>query len=439
MRIFSLQLDNFRGFKHIAINLEGKSAVFFGINGVGKTSILRAVDLIYANFIGSILQTKKRLAELNEDDIFDNSLFAKAEVVFLSNDKTKYSYWRKIDRDGKRTHGKPVLKAMVDDFTREYLGEIDEGQNGEEYFRESNAFMPIFVNYGVNRLVLETPLVNDNSKYEKKNAFDNAIESKIDFKSFFSWFKYKEDLENEILARSNFEYFGSVPAKPDDLQAVRIAMLSMFPEFKNVRVDRKLNTFILEKNGEVLNINQLSDGEKCTMALFGDIARRMSIANNGHLENPLLGDGVVLIDEVDLHLHPSWQRKIVGILRRTFPNIQFILTTHSPQVLGGVDKDFSVFSIDRMDGDVIVEKHDSLYGWDSNIILEEAMGTSRVNNEVLQHIERMYQAYDADDLKTASEESDWIDINTSGHNDCVSGMRVMISRKRRMLENAKNQ
>lgn len=69
----------------------------------------------------------------------------------------------------------------------------------------------------------------------------------------------------------------------------------------------------------------MSDGEKCTMALLGDLARRLTLANPT-LENPLLGKGIVLIDEIELHMHPSWQRKILSTLKNTFPNVQFMET-----------------------------------------------------------------------------------------------------------------
>lgn len=437
MKINSIELKNFRGFREAKIYLDGKCAVFYGINGVGKTSILRAIDLIYANIIGSLLQTKKRLAELNNDDIYDNKFSAKAEIEFLLSDKSKYAYLRRIDRNGKKTHNKDILDIVVKQFSREYIGEIKEDPDGEPFFEEKRAFMPIFVNYGVNRLVMETPVIADDYNYEKKDAFENAIESKVDFKSFFSWFRQKEDLENEMIARVKKEYRGHT-AISSDMDAVRRAMLSMFPNFKNVWIDRRQNTLMLEKDGEILNINQLSDGEKCTIALFGDIARRMAIANDGFLDDPLKGEGVVLIDEVDLHLHPEWQRKIVGMLRQTFPNIQFIFTTHSPQVLGDIDRNVQVFSLYKEEDEVKVKRQKSLYGWDSNIILEEAMETPRVNAEVLSHIDRMYEAYDDSDLEAAAKEADWIDQITCGHNDCVAGMRVMISRKKRDKEREKN-
>lgn len=83
------------------------------------------------------------------------------------------------------------------------------------------------------------------------------------------------------------------------------------------------------------------DGEKCTISLFGDLARRMALANPGR-ENPLEGTGVVLIDELELHMHTSWQRKVLGVLKETFPNIQFIITTHSPQILGELDDKYNL-------------------------------------------------------------------------------------------------
>lgn len=89
------------------------------------------------------------------------------------------------------------------------------------------------------------------------------------------------------------------------------------------------------KHGQEMRVDQLSDGEKCLIALIGDLARRLSIANPKK-QNPLEGDGVVLIDEIDLHLHPGWQRMVLPKLADTFPNCQFVVSAHSPQVVGEV-------------------------------------------------------------------------------------------------------
>lgn len=83
-----------------------------------------------------------------------------------------------------------------------------------------------------------------------------------------------------------------------------------------------------------LRIEQMSDGYKIVTAMVADIASRMAEANPD-MENPLMSNGIVLIDEIDLHLHPKWQRTIIGSLSKTFPNIQFIVSTHSPVILSG--------------------------------------------------------------------------------------------------------
>jgi len=120
----------------------------------------------------------------------------------------------------------------------------------------------------------------------------------------------------------------------------------------------------VEKNGETLNVLQLSQGEKSLMALVGDIARRLAMMNPT-LENPLYGQGVVLIDEVDMHLHPSWQRGIIDRLTTTFPHCQFILTTHSPLL---------------DDGELSVVP--SLYGQDANSVLLDVMDTDIRNAKI---------------------------------------------------------
>lgn len=101
---------------------------------------------------------------------------------------------------------------------------------------------------------------------------------------------------------------------------------------------------VVNKGSLTISVDLLSDGEKCTLALIGDLARRIALANPNR-DNPLDGEGIVLIDEIELHMHPSWQRRVLGVLKRVFPNIQFIVTTHSPQILGEVDDNFNVYNL----------------------------------------------------------------------------------------------
>ena len=130
---------------------------------------------------------------------------------------------------------------------------------------------------------------------------------------------------------------------------------------------------VVNKGSLTISVDLLSDGEKCTLVLNGDLARRIALANPNR-DNPLDGEGIVLIDEIELHMHPSWPRRVLGALKRVFPNIQFIVTTHSPQLLGEVDDNFNVYNLflnEKMKAEV--KMHSRLDGYDSNMIKGELL------------------------------------------------------------------
>lgn len=207
-------------------------------------------------------------------------------------------------------------------------------------------------------------------------------------------------------------------------------MLAMLSGFEDIHIDRRPLAMKVKKDGRYLKIDQLSDGEKCTIALFGDLARRMALANP-QLSNPLDGSGVVLIDELELHMHTSWQRKVVQVLKKTFPNIQFIITTHSPQILGELDETFNLFYMLREDGKVHLQQYQSFIGWDANVILEEVMKTSSVNIEVKKLVEKMYEHIDDREYDLAEKIADELDKIANGYVDGVAKARILISRGKR--------
>lgn len=164
-------------------------------------------------------------------------------------------------------------------------------------------------------------------------------------------------MENENKL-DNFKY------EDKQLKAIRDAIYSLIPEFYNLRVRRSplrmtVNKTIGDKVEE-LSIDQLSDGEKCLLAMVGDIARRLAIANPS-LGDPLQGEGIVLIDEIELHLHPQWQHKIIPRLTETFPNCQFIVTTHSPQILSHVYPE-NIYILQSTPDGIIASNPESSYG-----------------------------------------------------------------------------
>lgn len=181
----------------------------------------------------------------------------------------------------------------------------------------------------------------------------------------------------------------------NSLSAVRYA-IEYFTDFKNPRIRRQgTPTMIVEKDGEELDVNQLSQGEKSLLALVGDIARRLALLNPS-LDNPLEGEGVVMIDEVDLHLHPKWQHDLIDKLVKTFPNVQFILTTHSPHVISDRN-DILLYSLD--DGELT--EMPNVYGEDANTVLTKIFDVDIRDSKVEEQFNIIRRAISSHDYLTA--------------------------------------
>lgn len=164
--------------------------------------------------------------------------------------------------------------------------------------------------------------------------------------------------------------------------------------------DNGRSEVVLWKNGVPLSLAQMSDGEQLLIALTFDLARRLVLANP-RLTNPTEnGQGIVLVDEIELHLHPAWQRKVIACLTQLFPNCQFILTSHSPQIIGEVRKD-SVILLSRHEGEVYVGKPIQAFGLDSNRILEELMNVPQRNTVILSDLRQLHHLIDSNDFNAA--------------------------------------
>jgi len=384
MKINKITIKNYKGIKDLEIDLNGKNTVFFGENGTGKTSILNAITTLYYPIINKIALKKNKPVNILEEDITFGESKTNLELDLNINQKSKI-FW--LSKERKNSKNK-----SIDNNSLDQISEILKYQ-----LADSSKEMPIFINYGVHRTVFKVPLriKIKHDSFSTVVAFENCLNPITDFRTFFEWYRNQEDIENELV-RENKDYV-DIP-----LNSVKNAIYTFLPEISNLKIRRKPRLqMIVTKNKTTLQIQQLSDGEKCLLALVGDIARRLSIANTTS-KNPLLCSGVVLIDEIELHLHPKWQRYIIPNLNKTFPNIQFIITTHSPQVLGEVS-DSNIFRFARENEKLTVEKINSSFGWDSNFILEHYMNTSKENKEIKDLIEKLYTLIDEEYYSEAKE------------------------------------
>ncbi|MEJ2793464.1 AAA family ATPase [Iodobacter sp. LRB] len=390
MEILQFKLTNVGRFSNIELPLaptdekKSKVTVLVGNNGAGKTFLLKSLATSLSWFVARVRSEKGNGSPIQEDDIKNGQNAAAIKISLKHN-----AYLHRWIIAKTRTGRKNEQSSQLNDATK--LAEHFRS----ELSKDEQTSLPLIVFYPVERVVLDIPLkIRDKHSFQQLDGYDNALNQGVDFRRFFEWFREREDAENETgipieAVEKLYKSFINDPKallglqemhalmRDRQLSAVRAAISAFMPGFSNLRVRRKPRLYMsVDKHGESLNVGQLSQGEKSLMALVGDIARRLAMMNPS-LENPLHGDGIILIDEVDLHLHPKWQRTLIARLTSTFPNCQFILTTHSPLVISD-SKDVLCYLLD--DGEISVV--DDLYGLDANSVLLQVMDTDIRNVDV---------------------------------------------------------
>ncbi len=187
-----------------------------------------------------------------------------------------------------------------------------------------------------------------------------------------------------------------------EIQIVTKTIENFIEGYSHLRIKRIPRPHMLvDKNGETFNLEQLSDGEKNLISLVGDIARRLSIANPNS-KDPLKGDGIILIDEVDLHLHPTWQRLIIPKLTELFPNCQFFITTHSPQILSHVKPD-NIFLLKNENNALNWTKPKESYGMSIDRVVELIMNEDVRPNDVAKDLEKIFEYIERNKLDKAKK------------------------------------
>lgn len=316
MKIKHVIIENFRAIKKLDFECSGKVNVFIGDNGVGKTTLLEAIFVLCSWLNAKLSLPKGRGRSIRKEDIRIG-----AEYCFLSiavEYKGKSAQWS-------------LMRGISSDNSLEKQTDLRELETLVRYIREFNDDgKSLFSIYGVNRNLSSISI--DKRVYGKKEVTRDVIGNSIartSWKQFFNWYYERENEENRMKARFSFQYHD------ESLDTIRECLNEVFPDYHNLRVEDRPTRFVIEKDGHEINFDRLSDGEKCYITLVLDIARRLSMQSDG-LGPILNGELIILIDELDLHLHPSWQLQMVRNLEQKFPNCQFFVSSHSPLVLSSL-------------------------------------------------------------------------------------------------------
>jgi len=384
-----LSLNGFRGFSENAdIEFNEKLTVLIGNNGSGKSSILDAIALFLMYFRYQI--TNRELFEFpvrlekkdknenvaNSKERYDNKLFFELHYTenkqFINHEigisaSAKISTQDNISNftDFEDPYG--VFAGLFNDF----LQSVQETKIGDN----NNYNLPILVYYGTDFLETKVNFTEEERLHiEHFDTYIDSLEAKdFNFKQFFLLLDKQQKIKLQNPDKQNI-FLAAIE------KAITFILSDEDTQYENLRIEwgEKYDELLVDKmntNSKVtLSINQLSSGEKSLIALTADLVRRLYIAN---LKNsyPLKGHGIVLIDEIDLHLHPKWQRKVVPKLMETFPNIQFVVTTHSPLVLEKVQPQ----NIRLLENNQIIIPDFHPKGREIGEILEELMNENAVS------------------------------------------------------------
>ena len=363
MKIKHVIIENFRAIKKLDFECSGKVNVFIGDNGVGKTTVLEAIFVLCSWLNAKLSLPKGRGRSISKEDIRIG-----AEYCFLSiavEYKGKSAQWS-------------LMRGISSDNSSEKQTDLRELETLVRYIREFNDDgKSLFSIYGVNRNLSSISI--DKRVYGKKEVTRDVIGNSIartSWKQFFNWYYERENEENRMKARFSFQYHD------ESLDAIRGCLNEVFPDYHNLRVEDRPTRFVIEKDGHEINFDRLSDGEKCYITLVLDIARRLSMQSDG-LGPILNGELIILIDELDLHLHPSWQLQMVSNLERKFPNCQFFVSSHSPLVLSSLCDEDKLVALRNGEQ---VEFSAVPYGDNGDYILKRFFGLSSVRDPRVQEV-----------------------------------------------------
>lgn len=340
MYIKSLSLRNYRCYENIDVEFNPEYTVLVGVNGAGKTTILDALATALGSYIAGFDgiasngitrdDAHRKMYELGSrvdpEEQYPVEVSAKCMVG-----EQKISWTRSLHGKDGRTHIKDAKQIM--DYGMLLQDRVRAG--------DKDTILPLIAYYGTGRLYMQKRQKRnaaDDTRFTRTTGYVDCLDSASNDKLMMRWFKQMTEMQIQEGVR--------IP----ELEVVKRAMGMCFSGAENTediaQFEYKVKTQEIEityqKNGkkERLPMKMLSDGLKITISMVADIAYRMAVLNPQLLDNILeVTPGIVLIDEVDMHLHPEWQKRIMADLHYIFPKVQFVVTTHSPSVLANVRKE----------------------------------------------------------------------------------------------------
>ncbi|MCX4157016.1 MULTISPECIES: AAA family ATPase [Paraburkholderia] len=400
-RLDEMTLTNVFGFRNASFVFEPSFNLIVGINGCGKTSLLQSI-------VGAVAPPINGVNLGQSHGLMENMKAVRSELrEFEGRVRLEKCFPARIDAKG-------MIKG------RAMTWSISRGSEARDSVKSTGQLLSVFddVIATADALLPVVAFYSSERRWVAKDVrAENAVTSVDSRKSGYAdWHDASADiasLQRWVIAKSleRLEAAASDPGKQipeafenDELGIVNRAVSNALPDSTGIRFDMRFRKLVIDwKSRDPTPFEELSDGQRGVCALVADIARRMCLLNpqaGSHVT--LVTPGVVVIDELDMHLHPAWQRRIVGVLRESFPQVQFFAATHSPQVIGEVAAP-NILML-RRDGQSTHPERS--YGLDSNEVLQEVMGSEARNSGVETRLSEIQRLLDDDRLSEAQSHLD---------------------------------
>ena len=381
MHIKSIRIKNFKGIEDSSINFQPGFNIIKGENGKGKTSIIEAIAVGLGGFIGGFSDvatrhfTKEEIRkewELTGDGSCNENYQTPTEVSLVSVINGENFEWTRSRSSVKSSRTTTMPKTIV--------------KYAESLQLNSKAELPIISLQGAGRVWSQKREKVTNifkAKYLRTAGYTDALEDASNIKLLLNWCIKMEQVGWQK-GKAIAEYEAVKQAVADFMKNINSE-----GSYK-VFYDKQLEELVYSVDDNIVTINSLSAGYQSLIWMVFDIAYRMAVLNPDKKENITETKGIVLIDEIDMHLHPKWQWNIVDALRKTFPNVQFIATTHAP-ILFASAKDIWLIDIEKPE-----IKYDwSHFGIDVSASINYFQNTNSISIKVQQAINDFYEAMDA--------------------------------------------
>lgn len=430
MKLNSIHLTNYRMHADLKVNFAPGFNVIVGVNGSGKTSLLKGVCEAL-NLLGdgaSVIQLRG-IRPLSDPEIarllVDNS---SGRIRFEPQFPVKVDATGEIF--GSACAWTVLKKNQIDQatITTHYPGQVLKQFHERISFSTAATPFPLIAFYRANRqwnAGTSSAMQAATQKQSRMDAYIQWADASLDAIGLQTW-AVSKCLERYQTSSETGKSFDAI--EDDELALVNAALCVAVENVKGLRYDMKQKSLLVEwaasPHREPTAFENLSDGQRAVIALVADIARRMCLLN------PQLGDqvtaktpGVVLIDELDMHLHPHWQRILTNGLKAAFPSLQFIVASHSPQVLGELQP--SEIILLRPEGTTHPQVS---YGLDSSRVLEEIMGATARTPEVENALSELFAALERNDLPAARTQLAALAERAPGIAE-LDGARALLKRK----------